>query len=113
MQKVSDLDFVRAWETAQTLDELTQQTGQARTSVLARASKMRTRGVPLRSLRNGNNRQPMDVAGLRQLLAELRGATVEEIQRESQVWAEARKARREALGKGGTQPESSGVPATT
>ncbi len=44
MRSVSDADFVRAWEGSECIDDVVRQTGQARSTVQARANKLRARG---------------------------------------------------------------------
>lgn len=74
--------FVRAWETSNSVAEAAEKLGITKQSAGQRASNYRTKhGIPLKEMpRGGGSRINTDEAN--QLLAELRGVSVDEIQAE-------------------------------
>lgn len=72
--------FMTAWEESTTVEEASKKTGLKPTSLMARASKMRSEGVPLKLMQRGAKK--LDVAKANEFLAKLRGTTVEAINQE-------------------------------
>jgi len=107
--RVSMVDFIKAWQSSDSVKEVADKTGLAEGSVQARASKYRSAefndkgevtrpAIPLKTMpRGGGARLQVDAAMA--LLAELNGQTVEQIQAEAAKLAEKkaeRTAKREA-----------------
>lgn len=78
--QVSREAFMTAWETAANVEEASKATGLKPTSLMARASKMRSDGVPLKLMARGAKK--LDVAEANAFLAKLRGTTIEAINQE-------------------------------
>lgn len=67
-QRVSDEEFVRAWQEAETLSEAAEHAGQMPRDASLRAHHMRKRGVPLKLF--GNSTAPLDVEKLARVAKE-------------------------------------------
>lgn len=72
--------FVTAWEGSNNVKEVAEKLGIKVTSVMARASKYRSEpfNIPLKNMQRGGGAK-LDVVAAKELLAKLRGKTVEEI----------------------------------
>lgn len=64
-------DFVRIWQTADSIHDVVKKTNQTIESVRGRAAKFRKKGVPLKSLAMGNQGRPNDYAALAELAKSL------------------------------------------
>ena len=87
--KVLILDFVQAWEESQSVKEVADKTGLKITSIMAKASKYRGApfNIPLKAMaRKGAAK--VDVTAARELIAQLRGVTVEAVTAEATQYAE-------------------------
>lgn len=78
--RVSLEDFIKAWESSTDVAEASTKTGLKPTSLMARASKLRTDGVPLKLMQRGASK--LDIGKAKEFLANLRGTTVETINQE-------------------------------
>jgi hypothetical protein len=74
--------FVRAWQTAENIEQVCHDTGLQRSTVCVRASRMRSKGVPLKNMYSG--RSTLDIPSLADLARGLvrKHADEEVIQRE-------------------------------
>lgn len=79
-ERVSLESFIAAWEASATVEEASSKTGLKPTSLMARASKCRTDGIPLKLMQRGAAK--LDVAKANEFLAKLRGTTIETINQE-------------------------------
>jgi hypothetical protein len=71
---VSNADFVRIWEAAENVAEVEEKTGVPKDVASAKASKLRSMGVPLKQMKKGRKgRDEVDVAELNALIADIRG----------------------------------------
>ena len=68
--------FVKAWETSDTIEEIANKLGAKKTSILSRASQLRSKGLPLKKLKS--QRKSNFLVGM-QTLADIRGVKVEEL----------------------------------
>lgn len=50
MKRTSPKEFIEAWQTSQTINDVMQKTGMKKHAVLARAKNYRTKGVPLKKM---------------------------------------------------------------
>ena len=73
-------EFVKAWEGSENVAEVSKKLNLKPTSVMARATKYRTDGLPLKLMARGAAK--LDMGAARALLAEIRGTTVEVINQE-------------------------------
>ncbi len=83
------LDFVTAWEQSESIKEVSTKTGLKETSIMAKASKYRGApfNIPLKTMaRKGSAK--VDVTAARELIAQLRGVTVETVTAEATKYAE-------------------------
>lgn len=92
--RVEMAPFVEAWEASETVDEVSTKLGIKTTSVMARASKYRGSpyNIPLKRMKKAGANK-LDVDAAKELLAKLRGTTVETIATESTKLAEKHQAR--------------------
>jgi transposase len=74
---VSQDVFVEAHETSANNREVAEKTGLSVESVQTRASIYRKKGIPLKKFPRGGGGTKLDVSGACELLARLRGETVE------------------------------------
>lgn len=77
-------DFQAAWESSNSAAEVAKKLGMKPASVLARASKARSEGLPLKKMKGGSKKVDMTAAIAK--LAEIRGTTVEAIQAEAAAY---------------------------
>ena len=84
-QRISIEDFLQAWEGSETADEVAEKLGTKKTNVMSRASQLRTKGLPLKKLRrsNGGGRPKATLNETMQILASVRGVSIETIMAES------------------------------
>jgi hypothetical protein len=80
--------FVEAWEASKSVTEVATKLGIKATSVAARASKYRSApfNIPLKAMQRIGAAK-LDITAARELLAKLRGTTVEAVAAESNVLA--------------------------
>jgi len=96
--RVSQAEFIRVWDTSNSVAEVAEITGLAPSSAQQRAGKYRTQGIPLKKMARGGKRIDVDAAN--KLLAEIRGVSVDEIKAaaaEQQAEREARQAAKETV----------------
>lgn len=75
-RRLSAEEFIRIWQTAETVEQVAEVTGAHYTAVLGRARAYRERGVQLRELpRIGRQRRGNDWAALRALASDLGGGS--------------------------------------
>lgn len=84
--RVEMTDFITAWEQSGTVAEVAEKLGIKTTSVMARASKYRSLNIPLKTMQRGG-RAKLDSTAAKALIASLRQATVEDVQKESDALA--------------------------
>ena len=78
--RVSAEQFVRTWTECESPTQVSEKLGLKLTSVLARASKFRSSGIPLKNMRRVGGGAKLNVEKINAVLAEITGQTVEEIQ---------------------------------
>ena len=97
-KNVSRNDFVKGWNSSYSAAEAAEKLGMTVSSVLARSSKHRGEGFPLKYMPKGGGAKLNPDTTL-QLIAEMTGKTIEEVRAEGaklKAAAEARKAARAA-----------------
>jgi hypothetical protein len=94
--KVSLQDFVQAWETSNSLQEVADKTGMNAASISARAAKCRKDyNLPLKQMHT-NRVGRINTKEARAFLAELRGVSVEVIEQEAKAIMESQAAKKAA-----------------
>lgn len=86
--RIDMVPFVTAWEGSNSVKEVAEKLGLKVTSVMARASKYRSEpfNIPLKGMQRGGGAK-LDVTAAKELMAKLRGVTVDNINAESQKLA--------------------------
>ena len=79
-------DFIRAWETSGSVKEAAEKCGIAKGSAQARAAKYRSLGLPLKRMPRGGGSEPMNKESAYELLAELRGTSIDEVRNEGELF---------------------------
>lgn len=93
-------DFLNGWETSESVDEVCQKLGMKKENAYARAAKYRSEGIPLKKFAGGGGRAKISTETKLEILAKIRGQSMEEVVQQSHQLIETqqkRKAEREAL----------------
>ena len=75
--------FITVWEQNDSAKAVSEKTGIKLTSVLARASKYRADGIPLKFMKRGGGGAKLDIAKAQALIASLRNVQTEGVVTES------------------------------
>ena len=81
--------FIRAWEAGDTTDEVAATLGMDKSKTMSRAYQLRALGLPLKSLKSVR-KQRSTIDHSFQLLADIRGVSVDDIHAEHQAKQEAK-----------------------
>ena len=79
-------EFIRSWETSANVQEAAEKCGLAKTSAQARAAKYRSLGLPLKRMPRGGGAEAMNKDSAYELLAEIRGLSVEDVRTEGEAF---------------------------
>lgn len=71
--------FIEAWETSASVDEVCNRTGLNKKSTYSRAAKYRSEGLPLKKMPIGGGRKKVSLEDKLAILARVRGVAVEEL----------------------------------
>lgn len=102
--RVSLEQFVKAWESSDSVAQVAAKTKLKATSVQARASKYRGLGIPLKEMPRGGGAK-LNVNEAQELLAKLRGVSVDVVATAAKE-AEAKRAERKAEREAGEKSET-------